>query len=318
MIEFNWQEQQLSAQCPELEVTAGREGLLESINALFAAQGIHFNLVLERGGWHHLGGVVDGDLHPVANDLRAWAEAESGGDVETLLDKYNGSQLFATKRAGSTLYFTASLGEYPQDFLQLEVEVMQEVLHRPLFDPDVFPDNLEEFLDPLDYPTLEPQPVGLPHYRFRRLHRMADVFAAQNPHSRHVQNLWRFLQDWQNSSAGNQGEIFCEHWVMVLQAYQGSDKETHYNIKPMAAFSGKLEKFAGAGQLHGAELAKAIHGFDRRVGYPFAWFFFMLNRKDVPTDVAEAVLRDQMEAYDYLPVRDLKILREWEKRAYSV
>ena len=44
----------------------------------------------------------------------------------------------------------------------------------------------------------------------------------------------------------------------------------------------------------------------------------MLNRKGVPTTVADAVLRDQMEAYAYLPARDLKILREWEQRGYNV
>ncbi len=79
-----------------------------------------------------------------------------------------------------------------------------------------------------------------------------------------------------------------------------------------------MADFAENHGLQGAEMAKALHSFDRKVGYPFAWYFLMLNRKGVPTTVAEAVLRDQMEAYAYLPARDLKILREWEQRSYSV
>ncbi len=92
--------------------------------------------------------------------MRLWAETESGGDIETLLDKCSEQILFATKISGTTLYFTASTGDKPQDFLQLEVEVLQEVLDRPLSDPDFLPDSVEEFLDPVDYPRLEPRTGG--------------------------------------------------------------------------------------------------------------------------------------------------------------
>jgi hypothetical protein len=318
MTEFDWQAKKLAAQCPELVVGATHEELLNNINTLFTPLKLSFDKVLERSGWHHLGGVVNIDMQPVAGNLRLWAETESGGEINTLLDKCTEQVLFATKISGTTLYFTAQTGDKPQDFIQLEVEVLQEVLDRPLSDPDFLPDSVEEFLDPMDYPRLEPEPVGKPYYRFRRLQAMAEIFADQNFHSRHVQNLLRFMQDWQASSAGQTDATFCQHWVMVLQGYQGSDKAEHYNIKPTSTFTDKINDFPADQGLHGAELAKAIHAFDRKVGYPFAWYFLMLKRKGVPTEVAEAVLRDQMEAYAYLPARDLKILREWEKRPYSV
>ncbi|MBU0653907.1 MAG: hypothetical protein KJ914_02120 [Gammaproteobacteria bacterium] len=319
MNEFDWQAKKLTTQCPELLVSTGHEDLLKAINTLFAPLELEFSQVLERSGWHHLGGVVDIDLRPVADNLRIWAEQESDGDVDVLLDKYAGQQLFATRLEGRTLYFTAPTGDRPEHFLQLEIEIRQEVLDRALFDPDFWPDNIEEFLDPVDFPRLEAEIIGQPQYRFRRLHKMLDIFLEQNPHSRHVQNLNRFMQDWQSSSAGQNDDMpFCSHWVMVLQEYQGSDKESHFNIKPTSSFTRKVSEFTDNPALHGAELAKTIHAFDRQVGYPFAWFFLMLNRRGVPTGVADAVLRDQMEAYDYLPARDLKILREWEKRPYSV
>jgi hypothetical protein len=318
MTEFDWQAKKLAALCPELAVGATHEALLHSINTLFAPLNLSFEKVLERGGWHHLGGVVDITMHSVASNLRVWAEMTADGDINALLDKCAEQVLFATKISGTTLYFTAQTGDKPQDFIQLEVEVLQEVLDRPLSDPDFLPDSVEEFLDPVDYPRLEPEAVGKAHYRFRRLQAMIEVFADQNFHSRHVQNLLRFMQDWQASSAGNGDTRFCEQWVMVLQAYQGSDKTEYYNIKPTPTFTDKINDFPPNHSLQGLELAKAIHAFDRKVGYPFAWYFIMLNRKGVPTDVADAVLRDQMEAYAYLPARDLKILREWEQRSYSV
>ena len=318
MTEFDWQEKKLTAQCPELTVSESHEALLGSINALFAPLNLTFSKVLERGGWHHFGGVVDSELRPVAKHLRNWAETESGGDVEVLLDICAERNLLATRISGTTLYFTAPTGDRPQDFVQLEIEVLQEVVDRPLFHPDFMPDNVEEFLDPVDFPRAEPKPVTDPYYRFRHLNRIDDLLAEQNMHSRHVQNLLRFMQDWQNSSAGHHDEPFCQYWVMLLQAYQGADKVGHYNIRPLSTLTTKVTEFPLPVRLHGAELAKAIHALDRKIGYPFAWFFLMVNHKGVPTEVADAVLRDQMEAYDYLPARDLKILRDWEKRSYTV
>lgn len=313
---FDWHEKKLTAQCPELRVEAAHDTLLKTINALFASQNLEFNLVMERSGWHHLGGVVDADLKPIASQLRAWAERESGGDVDVLMDKYTGQALYATRLDGCTLYFTASTGDKALDYLQLEIEVMQEMLDRPLFDPEFMPDNLEEFLDPMDFPRLENQAVGQPYYRFRRLNLMSEILADQNMHSRHVQNLLRFVDDWNKSSAGE--EAFCQYWVMILHEYHGSDKVVHYNFRPTPASLESLPSLPHAAGVHGSELAKSIHGFDRQAGYAFAWYFFMLTHKGVDTNVAEDVLRDQMGAYDYLPARDLKILRAWEQRPYSL
>ena len=71
-------------------------------------------------------------------------------------------------------------------------------------------------------------------------------------------------------------------------------------------------------RIRGAKLANAIHGYDRRLGYPFAWYFMMLGQKAENYALADAVLADQMGAYDYLPARDLKVLRQWEQSPYGV
>ena len=68
----------------------------------------------------------------------------------------------------------------------------------------------------------------------------------------------------------------------------------------------------------GATLANLIHGFDRHRGYRFAWYFHMLTQRRVSYLLAEAVHADLMGAFDYLPARDIAVLRDWLNAPYSV
>lgn len=279
--------------------------------------GLSFDQVATRGNWHRLGGVVDADYKPVSGNIVNWAEEASGGDVDQLVAEYADSGYFATRLAGKTHYFTAACGERPEDFVQIEIEELQEVLDRPLVERDWYPESIEEFLDPLDYPRLAPEPLGKPYLQFRRITPVEILLTEATRENQALYNLKRFFQDWSASSASEYGP-FCRHWVLALREYIDRDGECRLNAKPFSTFAGKLESLSDAGRLHGAELANLIHGYDRRLGYPFAWFFTMLGRKSENLAVADAVLRDQMGAYDYLPVKDLKVLREWEKRPYGV
>jgi hypothetical protein len=68
----------------------------------------------------------------------------------------------------------------------------------------------------------------------------------------------------------------------------------------------------------GAALANLIHGFDRHRGYHFAWYFHMLTQRRVSHKLAEAVHADLMGAFDYLPPKDIGVLRDWYDAPYSV
>jgi hypothetical protein len=201
--------------------------------------------------------------------------------------------------------------------MQIEIEELQEVLERPLLEKDWFPESIEEFLDPLECSRLMPEPMGDAHFLFRRITPVARLLKEASKESRALFNLRRFFDDWSLSSANDYGP-FCQHWALALREYIDSDGECRLSAKPFSTFSEKVVSLAGTGELHGAELANVIHGYDRRVGYPFAWYFNMLGSKAENFAVAEAVLRDQMGAYDYLPAKDLKVLRSWEERPYGV
>ncbi len=305
----------LATLCGSLAVEQGMDALTARINELMPD--LRFEPVLTRGNWHRLGGVVDADHRPLSGNIAQWAQQESGGDVDELVARYADAGYFATRLAGRTHYLSAVSAEAPEAFVQLEIEELQEVLDRPLIKPDWFPDSLEEFLDPLDCQRLAPEPVSKAYWQFRRITPVARLLSEPQKETQAIINLRRFFSDWAASSA-QESEPFCRHWVLALREYLDSDGECRVNAKPFSTYLGKLAPLPAAEGLHGASLANAIHGYDRQVGYPFAWFFNMLASKAENYSLAQAVLRDQMGAYDYLPVRDLKVLREWEKRPYGV
>ena len=268
---------------------------------------------MTRGGWHRLGGVVDIDGLRIARNIAEWAESESGGDVDALLFKVADLRYFATGLNGQTHYLVAPTGPGTRDFIQIEIEQVQEVLDRCLTDPDWFPDSIAEFVDPLDFPRLEPEPVDGPRLLFRRLVRVPDLMGSGDagPHLR------RFLDDWGRSSASETAH-FCEHWVFAIREYQSRDGEGHLTAKPIPAVLTEVPGLPSAEVARGAQLANQIHGFDRALGYHFAWYFHMLTNPKVSHRLAEAVHADQMGAYDYLPARDLKILRDWYADPYGL
>ena len=289
--------------------------LCDELNKLMPA--LTFNLAATRGNWHRLGGVVDADYAPVNRNIVRWAEQAADGDVDRLISEYVDKGWFATRLAGRTHYLVASCGDAPDAFVQIEIESLQEVLDRPLVERDWFPENLEEFLDPLDYPRLAPEPLGRPYYQFRRITPVEALLNDAYKENQALFNLKRFFEDWSASSASEHGPL-CRHWALALREYTDSDGECRLSAKPFSTYCGESDSLAEAGDQHGASLANLIHGYDRKLGYPFAWYFNMLGSKSENFAVAEAVLRDQMGAYDYLPAKDLKVLRAWEQRPYGV
>jgi hypothetical protein len=301
--------------CAAADAEQGIAALEQTLQQLVPEAGL--SCVLTRGNWHRPGGVVDAELNPISSNIRRWAEQESAGDVDALIAGYADAGYLATQLSGKTHYFTVACGDGPADFIQLEIEELQEVTDRLLVAPDWYPDSLEDFLDPLDCPRLEPLPVGQPCYRFRRVTPIARLLEEAGSGQRAFAALRRFLQDWGQSSAA-EGEHFCRHWILALREYMDRDGEVRLTATPVTTFGGRLPDLPPGDALTGAELANAIHGYDRVVGYPFAWYFHMLSRKAENYQLAKAVLRDLMGAYAYLPARDLKVLREWEARSYAV
>ncbi|MCU7940957.1 MAG: hypothetical protein KZQ67_17130 [gamma proteobacterium symbiont of Bathyaustriella thionipta] len=289
--------------------------IITALNSLMPE--LNFTKVLTRGHWYRLGGIVDKNYQPVSDNIALWAEYECDGDVDEIILKHMDSGYFATRLAGKTHYFTAQYGTKNEEFVQLEIEELQEVIDRPLIDRDWFPDCLEDFIDPLDFPKLEPEPTGKHWYEFRRMSDIAELMHSVLLQNRTLSNLKRFFLEWDQSSAFDE-HPFCQFWILALREYQDSDREQRLRAKPVSTYAERLPGLPPGKSLHGTELSKAIHDYDHQLGYPFAWYFTMLSSKSSNYELAQSVLRDQMGAYEYLPAKDLKILRQWEERPYGI
>jgi hypothetical protein len=268
---------------------------------------------MARSGWHRLGGIVDAQHRVVARHIGEWAEEQSGGDMERLMDRCAAIDGLVTRLEGCTHYLTAATGERARDFIQIEVEQLQEVVERLLWIPDWMPDDLEDFIDPLDLPRLEPEPVGPPRLVFRRLVQVPQLMESEDA----GRNLERFLNDWDRSSASELAH-FCEHWILSIREYRDTQGDGRMSAKPVPIPGGEAPELPDELVARGAALANLIHGFDRRVGYHFAWYFHMLTRRRVSHKLAEAVHADLMGAFDYLPARDIAVLRDWYDAPYSL
>lgn len=309
MIEPSRLQLEVAEACQSIRDPAGIEPILEAIQARLPELSLHH--AMTRSGWHRLGGVVDLDGRRIARHITEWAEAESGGDIDELLFKLSKVQYFATRLNGQTHYLVARTGPLARDSIQIEIEQLQEVLDRCITDPDWFPDSIADFVDPLDFPRLEPEPVGSPRLLLRRLVRIDDLIASLDAGSR----LRRFLDDWDRSSAA-ESEGFCHHWVLAIREHEG--REGRLAAKPVPVLANQIPALPDAEVARGAGLANQIHGFDRQVGYHFAWYFHMLTSRQVSHKLAEAVHADLMGAYDYLPARDLRVLRDWYQDPYGI
>ncbi|NEV63185.1 hypothetical protein [Thiorhodococcus minor] len=297
--------------CQALEVADGIEPIVAAIQD--ELPDLEVRHAMTRSGWHRLGGVVDLDGNRIAHHITEWAEAESGGDIDELMLKLSDVQYFATRLNGRTHYLVAQTGPQAADYIQIEVEQLQEVLDRTISDPDWFPDSIADFVDPIDFPRLEHEPVGAPRLLFRRLIRAADLVASPDAGPK----LTRFFDDWDRSSAA-ESEGFCHHWLLSVREYQDRDGDGHLSAKPVPIAPAGVPELPDSEVARGVNLANQLHGFDREMGYPFAWYFHMLTNRKVSHKLAEAVHADLMGAYDYLPARDLKILREWYQAPYGL
>ena len=310
--------------CASTKVESDHALLLKKIQKIYPE--LTFLHVLTRGGWHRPGNVVAETGEYIARNLRVWLESESSGDINTLIDKYAGSGYVATRYIGKTHYFVAQTGMAADEFVQLEIEELQEELSHKLFDKESAPDDLEDFIEPLDA-----QNTGLendldkslpePSYAFRRITYIADFLQDMTECMVEKGNRFisveRFLQDWDRSSAKESG-AFCHHWVISLQEYTDAWGEPIMRAKPVSTYTDKLPIMRLNGKQQGSKLANLIHGVDHDIGYPMAWYFFMLSHSEVPHQLAEAIHKDLMGAYDYLPARDLKVLKDWSVKPYGI
>ncbi len=282
--------------------------------------GCEFRLALSRGGWYRPGGVIDQAGSRIADNLEVWANeqlAESDGEMAEFVERHLGSELRVTRHTGRTHYFVAAYGRAPQEFLQLEVEEIQEVLDRMLIDPDDLPEDMQELLEPIKPKLLESEAVGPSRYLFRRLVDMRQSAAKLSFAHGRGDGLPRFLLEWAHSSAASRGN-FCSHWIVALREHLDRYRNPVISASLISCHSRELKLFQWNEELSGVEMSEQLRAFDRTAGYTSAWYFHLVSSNITPARIAYAVMRDLEAGFNYLPDTEAALLRGWITAPYSV
>lgn len=271
-----------------------------------------FRFVLSKGGWHRAGGVLVADGRRLSQDLEPWVNTELAkcdDDFALFVERFGEAGLLVTRHTGCTHYFVAPYGPAPEDFLQLEVEELQEVMDRVLIDPAQPAQDRTELVEPTNYTKLAAHPVGSPTYRFVRLTDIRQVLVRQRSQGNASSPLARFMSDWVDSRASDNAH-FCEHWLIGgLEHYQ-VDATTTFTATPLSLHLRTLKSFPWDASKTGVELGSQVRDFDRAAGYSGAWYFHLVASNLVPDSLVQALKRDLDNGYHYLAEKDLGLLEK--------
>ncbi len=292
--------------------------LLEIANRI--RPGCAFSYALNRGGWYRHGGVIATDGKRIADSLDNWAKtelADCADDIGELVERYADSGFLVTRHTGRTHYFVAAYGSAPADFLQLEVEELQEVLDRKLIDADNLPEDLQELTEPIAPAELEAQPVGAPRYRFRRLIDMRQTVERVSLTNGRTSALSRMLTDWAHSSAAVRGH-FCDHWIAGLREHEDRYRNPVLSVSLISRHARELKPFHWNTEASGVEMGAQLQAFDRAAGYTAAWYFHLVAGTITPPKIAYTVAHDLEAGFSYLPDTEAALLGSWVAAPYSV
>lgn len=310
--------QQIAEQCKHIIPGQNDDQLLQQLQSLAA----HFPVRLALAGdeWYRLGGVVDMQGNRIANDLVEWVERtylECGQDLQVLIEHAQDQKLIATKQTGKSLYFVVQTGSLAEQFVLIEIDKTREMSDRMLVDPDNAPEDLEEFIDPLQPLCIESYGFGHSRYHYRRKTDVALFMEVVN--ERHVGEhpVQRFIDDWNRSSIGTKVAM-SEDWIIRPYRHIGRFGEQIVNVELVNIHKNNLPHLQDFAGMKGQSLSQVLSRFDRQAGYPFAWFFYMVKGKQVSPHCAEAVFRDLSADFAYLPKRDEAVLRDWIASPYNV
>ncbi|SDG73269.1 hypothetical protein [Roseospirillum parvum] len=322
----------LAAACADLDPHDGPEALIACLQA--SLPGLTFRLALTDPDWYRLGGLLDAEGRRLARSLEDWVEAESGGDVMTLLARHGGSGLLATSLTGKTRFLIADTGEGSLDFAQVEVEEVQEKVDRELLPAGWMPETIEDVLDPMSYTPLADNPLadnplGPPHYIFKDLTFFSEVGGELISDYTGDQRFRRFLEEWEGSSAGRTIPL-RERWVITRAPALDCQGTHHREVRPLSTrpeLARRMTELARTAQAEGTgialptSLANQLQAIDRDAGHHLAWYFLAVATGQVPDPLMEALCRAHVAASrdgapGFLAETDRAVLERWIEEPY--
>ncbi|MDD1619700.1 MAG: hypothetical protein LUQ52_09530 [Methylococcaceae bacterium] len=315
---FQLDGQQLAKICKDTLPDPSDELLLSKLQSLNPDYPIRLSKTGEE--WYRLGGIVDMAGNRIANDLIEWTERtyiECGKNLQTLIDHARDKKLIATRQTGNTLHFVIQTGIKAEQFIQIDIDKTHEMSDRLLVGEHNPPDDLEEFIDPLEPEYIETFCIGAARYSYRRKTDVAIFMDEINKYHIEEHPVQRFMGDWNRSSA-LQKAVLSNDWIVRPFRHTGRFGEQIINIEIINTQQKHVPQLENINGKKGVSLHNLLTRFDRQAGYPFAWFFYMVKGKLVSSHSGLAVFKDISGDFSYLPERDVAVLKDWINTPYSV
>lgn len=342
------------AACPPSRSHAALEACLRRMSGLEEARVTTWrgDRWLQRRKVFHSDGMLLAEDHEAW--LTAEVAADGGNAHATWL-RLKDSRYLVTRCEITDLYVVA--GDRSADqagFVQGEVALEHEYLECELFEPRPWrePRSLRDLLEEVGPVLLKERQtqVRTDAYRLRRFidveawlevadaleqvrreafrERRYRVTSSENPGSSTIKTAdevfpgWdgvpprhrRYFRDWQRSSAGV--ARLCDHWILDLSDWTDSHGERTLTLIPQWTFNRTLAKVEAA-KGSDYEFYGRLQKLDRRVGVPFAWFFYALHGNRVESDAIVRVIRAAEAGTIVMPEHDYRVLKDWEASPYG-
>jgi hypothetical protein len=155
-----------------VEPDANHDALRRALTARWPA--VAWRVAAPEDDFTMNGGIVDHALARVADNAASWLRqriAEAAGDYLAVWRRYKvDPSLLRTEFRGSTVWVFAPLGPDTADYVQLAVDLVQEVVLGPLVDSADWrrPYDADELCAGTGTASADPRPIGAPHYRLNR------------------------------------------------------------------------------------------------------------------------------------------------------
>ncbi|MDD5412671.1 MAG: hypothetical protein PHF31_14890, partial [Methylobacter sp.] len=204
-----------------------------------------------------------------------------------------------------------------EQFVQIDIDKTHETSDRLLVNEHNPPEDLEEFIDPLNPECIETFCIGTSRYSYRRKTDVSVFMGEINKYHIEEHPVQRFIDDWNRSSI-QQKAVLSDDWIVRPFRHTGRFGEQIINVEIINTQQKQVPQLEDINGKKGVALHNLITRFDRQAGYPFAWFFYMVKGKLVSPNCGVAVFKDISGDFSYLPERDVAVLKDWINTPYSV
>ncbi|MDN7631639.1 hypothetical protein [Burkholderia cenocepacia] len=280
---------------------------------------------------------------------------EHGGDASSVWHAYKHRRYLLTEVQSVQHFFAHDRGGEQDDFVQILVGEEQEFIERELFENESWSSapSVDELREARSYGAhVERRLIGEPRYRLdraidlRAFNELADrTFAdthrrdgdrqlrVTNPDSGESKIVSvreftpgydtlqrdgrRFFDDWTESSAGRSGERICTRWIFNPSDYGDRTSVRTLSVVPQWAHTRKIAAVRGTAKLDVYGLYGRLNQFDKRIGMPFAWYFYGLHGNLVLPAHIERVIEGAEAGLIVLPEHDYQVLRRWSAAPYG-